>query len=184
MKIIGLGDSITGGYPYSQNDSWFNLVCEKLNVEFVNMGVNGDLTSGMLKRLPDALLNNPDMVIILGSTNDAFHHIPLEEVIETFKRMVDMLKTADPNLVVILGIPIPIDNYEEEQILDLYRQWIQTYAAKQEIPTIDFYSAITSPNTHRICEEYDEDGCHPNLFGHKKMAEVAEVVLLKFCKSI
>ncbi|WP_176719886.1 GDSL-type esterase/lipase family protein [Desulfuribacillus alkaliarsenatis] len=177
MKLVGLGDSITEGYPFSKEDSWFNIVCKRLTVEYCNMGINGDLTAGMLYRVREALAVNPDVIIVLGGTNDAFHHLPLEVVQMNIEGIIQQIRNSSKAVSIILGLPIPIDDTYEESLLEQYRLWMKNYAIEENIPVIDFYAALVDPKTNAIKAEYDYDGCHPNKLGHNKMAEVAEVVI-------
>jgi lysophospholipase L1-like esterase len=70
--IICIGDSITHGI-YGVN--YIKIVKERLknsesNYEFINAGINGDLTVSILKRLDDIIQCKPDIAILLCGTND------------------------------------------------------------------------------------------------------------------
>lgn len=183
MRVVGLGDSITDGYPYSHQDSWLHIVCERLGYEYWNMGINGDLTEGMLSRVPSVLTVNPDLVIVLGGTNDAFHHRPLETVKSNITRIVMELRGAVKSPIVILGLPIPINDEYEEELLSSYRNWMKEFASEHRITVIDFYAGMVDPKTGHILPNFDADGCHPNVEGYKEMAKIAEDVLT-FCTNI
>ena len=71
MKIVCLGDSLTYGFGVSRSNSWTNIVNKETRLEIVNKGINGDTTSGMLARFnEDVVKNSPDIVFIMGGTND------------------------------------------------------------------------------------------------------------------
>ena len=88
MKIVALGDSLTVGedeFELSDSDEvasypkYLETLAEKrlsnlqsdLEVNVLNRGICGDLTSGMLERFSkDVVDEKADYVIILGGTND------------------------------------------------------------------------------------------------------------------
>ena len=70
MKVICLGDSFTFGFGVKKQDCWVS----RLDIDgysFVNKGINGDTTSGMLARFErDVVSENPNYVLITGGVND------------------------------------------------------------------------------------------------------------------
>ena len=109
MKIVALGDSITYGYPYLSERSWFNMAAKKLNVAYINCGVNGDTTAGMLRRFEQAVAaENPSHVIIMGGTNDVYGAEQPETIVANIERLLCLVQQC--GAVPILGIPIPCND--------------------------------------------------------------------------
>ncbi|VBB09127.1 Hypothetical protein LUCI_4413 [Lucifera butyrica] len=178
IKLVALGDSITAGFPYTPESSWFNLIAERLRIEHVNRGIDGDTTAGMLRRFNrDALSFEPSHVIILGGTNDAYEGIAAEEVIYNIQAMVNL--AVKRGVRPILGLPITCDDPDVEYLLGRYRETIQCYAAENHIVGIDFTKAMADANGKRIKAELYCDGVHPNKEGYQSMARVAGDVLGK-----
>lgn len=89
-----------------------------------------------------------------------------------------MVKLADNNgAMALIGLPIPCDDLEENRLLALYLEVMQTYAAENEIVVIDFYSAMVDESGVGIKAGFHVDGVHPNEAGYKVMAEVTIDVL-------
>ena len=68
--ITFIGDSITHGV-YGVN--YIKLLMERLNnseFEYINAGINGDLTINVLERMDDIIQCKPDIAILLVGTND------------------------------------------------------------------------------------------------------------------
>ncbi|MHA1727205.1 MAG: SGNH/GDSL hydrolase family protein [Promethearchaeota archaeon] len=68
--VVFIGDSITRG-NYGVN--YIKILMERLNYseyEFINAGINGDLTVNVLKRLDEIIQCKPDFVILLIGSND------------------------------------------------------------------------------------------------------------------
>lgn len=89
-SIVCIGDSLTYGYGVSTKSSWVELLRKRLgNVKVINAGVNGDTTIGMVSRFTeDVVYNNPDIVIILGGTNDFLTNRSAENALKNINIMV------------------------------------------------------------------------------------------------
>ena len=178
MKIVALGDSITYGYPYAPELSWFNLAAKMLKIAYINRGVNGDTTTGMLRRFErEVAVENPSHVIIMGGTNDVYGAERPETIVANIEQLLCLVQQC--GAVPILGIPIPCNDHHEEAILSLCRDGLKQLAAKMTIPSIDFHAALVDSSGMRIKEEYHVDGLHPNEAGYQLMGTIATEVLLR-----
>ena len=178
MKIVALGDSITYGYPYLPEQSWFNMAAKKLNVAYINCGVNGDTTAGMLRRFEqDVAAENPSHVIIMGGTNDVYGAERPETIVANIEQLLCLVQQC--GAVPILGIPIPCNDHYEEAILSLCRARLKELAVRMTMPSIDFHAALVDSSGMRIKEEYHVDGLHPNEAGYQLMGVIATEVLLQ-----
>ncbi|GAA0122452.1 GDSL-type esterase/lipase family protein [Clostridium faecium] len=104
-SIVCIGDSLTYGYGVSTKSSWVELLRKKLNnVNVINAGVNGDTTIGMVNRFTeDVVYNNPDIVVILGGTNDFLTNKSAENALKNIKIMVK--ETIENNIIPIILAP-------------------------------------------------------------------------------
>jgi len=172
MKIVAIGDSITEGYPFSNQESWVEHLVQELQCQVLNQGICGDFTSGILKRFQrDVLDHAPTHVIILGGANDAYEKIHIEIVSANFKAMEDSCRQNE--IIPIFGLPTPSLLPEEEQFLIEYRNWLKSYAVEKGIILIDFYSPFL--NRIRVGEgvKLFVDEVHPSIDGYALMGEVA-----------
>ena len=184
MKIVALGDSITYGYPYLPEQSWFNMAAKKLNVAYINCGVNSDTTAGMLRSFEQAVAaENPSHVIIMGGTNDVYGAERPETIVANIEKLIRLVQQCDA--APILGIPIPCNDHHEEAILSLCRDGLKQLAAKMTIPSIDFHAALVDSSGMRIKEEYHIDGLHPNEAGYQLMGVIATEALTRLlCEKV
>ena len=77
-RIVLVGDSITHG---TVSHSYVKALKRKLGTEkfeFINAGLNGDLTFNVLKRIDDIIRCEPDIVTVLIGTNDALGSYTVE----------------------------------------------------------------------------------------------------------
>ena len=71
MRIVCLGDSFTQGFGVEEQECWVSLLNREMPWEFVNKGVNGDTTTGLLARFHrDVVEEKPRYVFLDGGFND------------------------------------------------------------------------------------------------------------------
>jgi acyl-CoA thioesterase-1 len=178
IKMVGLGDSITYGYPYEPEASWFNMAASQLNIDYVNCGINGDTTDGMVSRFDrDVIHYKPSHLIVMGGTNDAYAGMPANQVIDNICDMVELALKND--IVPMIGLPIPCNDLVEENLLEQYRKGMCQYAVDNNIQVIDFHKAMVDDSGLKIKKGMHYDDVHPNKAGYEVMTSAAIVMLQK-----
>lgn len=94
MKIICLGDSYTEGYLVDKSYADF---LKDYGHQVINLGKNGDRTSGMLYRFKGEAC---DIQIIFAGTNDFFDATSPERVFENIKELLNKSK-GQKNIIII-----------------------------------------------------------------------------------
>jgi len=186
MKIVALGDSLTVGEPGSEvyglvepvsyPEYLESLAQEYLRshalpgeVEIVNKGVSGDLTSGMLERFSDDVVDEKaDCVIILGGTNDIGWGLDPAAITHNLTIMYDQ---AMEQGIVPVACSVPSILGLDELIpprISLNRM-ISTEAEKRGMAFVDVFAATIDPQTNRLLEEYSADGLHLTPKGYQQI---------------
>ena len=120
VDFVTMGDSLTVGFiptrlarqPYSgflkeYADDFLKGSGRKgsVQIEIINRGVNGDLTSDMLLRFrKDVVDLKPGYVILLGGANDIGWGFPVEQIFSNLQRMFE---TATANGIKPVGCIVP-----------------------------------------------------------------------------
>ena len=190
MKIVALGDSLTvgeSGFTSSASDTQVRSYPEHLatfakeylrsrrlnvNLEVLNKGLNGDLTSGMLERFSaDVVDERADYVIILGGTNDIGWGVSLRMVSDNLTRMYD---SARKERIGAVACSVPSILGCDELILPRLQlnATIEAEARKRAMPFLDFFSATADQATCRLLEDYSADGLHLNAIGYSRLGGV------------
>ena len=186
MKIVALGDSLTVGedeFELSDSDEfvsypqYLEILAEQhlsslqsdLEVNVLNRGICGDLTSGMLERFSkDVVDEKADYVIILGGTNDIGWGFDPAKITHNLTTMYD---TALNEGIVAVACSVPSILGFDELIpprLSLNRM-IRIEAEKRKLTFLDFFTATADPQTNRLSEDYSADGLHLNTKGYREM---------------
>ncbi|MCC0652083.1 MULTISPECIES: SGNH/GDSL hydrolase family protein [unclassified Clostridioides] len=184
MKIVCLGDSLTYGFGVSRSNSWTNIVSQETGLEIINKGINGDTTSGMLVRFnEDVLQNSPDMVFIMGGTNDFIAGAGNEVINSNIMAMVHQAYAK--NIIPIIGIPLrpDIPNVREDwssftdfntvsKKLESYNYWIKKFSVTFNTDFVDFYSEYNKSMEKKGYKKLYFDGLHPTKEGHRIIANI------------
>ena len=179
ISFVAIGDSLTVGftssffsteYPYTRYlkemvDDFLRQSGKSniIDVSLTNRGVNGDLTSGMLLRFREDVIElRPNYVFILGGTNDLGWGFPVEEVFTNITRMFDM---ATHNGIEPVGCTIPSVLGWDEGIpprLELNRL-LMCFCYERKVPCANLFVATCDLETKRLRSDYSSDGLHLNI---------------------
>lgn len=203
--IIAFGDSLTVGYQtptpahnFPINTPYTDILKRGLKqlmqdeeslieIIIINKGVCGDLTSDMILRLKNDILDiGPDMVIILGGSNDIGWGIPTTTIFKNLRTMYNQV-LRDKIELVTCAVPsiLGYDALIPPRIA--LNKAIQDYSLEQGIPYVDLFTATAEHKTNRLLERYSNDGLHLNSDGYERIGEeiskTAWSTILKICNS-
>ena len=185
--IVCHGDSLTEGSDLNQNYTWPRLVGNRLNVEVINSGIGGDTTGGLLGRFyHDVVRHQPDIVLILGGTNDLWWDLDINIIQANIFAMA--CQAQYHNIAPIVGLPLPLftPSIQRQDMmapiaglekfvgkLSELVEALATSATESEIACLDFYHLFEDTAGAVLEKYYLEDGLHPNKKGHYRIAEKA-----------
>lgn len=107
--VLVIGDSLSAGYGIRAEESWVNLLQERLGsaYEVVNASISGDTTGGGLARIGKILATRePDIVIIELGGNDGLRGLPIETIRDNLTAMAEAVVAADAQPV-LAGMLMP-----------------------------------------------------------------------------
>ena len=178
-RIVLMGDSITEFWSQIQ-PAFFT------NTSYINRGISGQTTPQMLVRFrPDVLQLHPDVVVILAGVNDIAGNTGPASNEQIFGNIISMVELAKANgIKVILCSVLPANNFywrpnnKASQTIIQLNQMIQLYAEENNIPYVDYHTAMTD-SKNGLPIEFSEDGVHPNLNGYQTMQPLLEKAVQK-----
>jgi lysophospholipase L1-like esterase len=142
---------------------------DDVSVKFVNFGVNGDSTRGMLRRLESRVAPlDPDYVIVWGGINDLYGGLPPEDIMENLK--VLYLKTSENGAKPIACTLTSVTGFDAAiQLIQVLNGLIIEHCSENNIPFADLYAA-TSDDEGRLKGGYSSDGVHLTAAGNEMVA--------------
>lgn len=181
MKIVCIGDSITFGYGVKDNENWISILNKNFDINFINKGLNGDTSSGMLFRsYEDIIKLNPDAVFLMGGTNDFLMNYEWNKTLENMIYLSKEIMNYSIKIYICIQPPTnpiiaenywdPFVDYEKVNIkIDNYRKKIIEFCKNEGLDFFDFFTLFNNRK-----DEWDSlyiDGIHPSALGHKLISE-------------
>lgn len=145
--IVLLGDSITQAWPMA-DPSFFEAG------HFISKGIGGQTTTQLRERFArDVIAHAPQVVVILGGTNDIAGNGGPMTPAQTMDNLVAMAEMAKANhIAVVLCSVLPTLDYpwnpgkEPAEKIAALNQKIADYAAQNQIAYADYYSVTVDAN--------------------------------------
>ena len=107
--VLVIGDSLSAGYGIRAEESWVNLLRERLGsaYEVVNASISGDTTGGGRARIGKTLATHePDIVIIELGGNDGLRGLPIETIRDNLMAMAEAVVAVEAKPV-LAGMLMP-----------------------------------------------------------------------------
>jgi acyl-CoA thioesterase I len=168
--ILFFGDSITAGYGLSPDEAFPALAEKQLNkigksCKVVNAGLSGETTAGGLSRI-DWILRKPvDVFVLELGGNDGLRGLPINESKKNLQAIIDKVKSKNPNTkIVIAGMMVPPNMGQD--YTSQFQKIFPEIARKNNAVLIPFLLE----NVGGIEKLNLPDGIHPNIEGHKIVA--------------
>lgn len=177
--ILFFGDSLTAGYGLSPEEAFPALLETALNksvkkVKVVNAGLSGETSAGGLSRI-DWILRQPvDVFVLELGANDGLRGLPIEQTRQNLQSIIDKVTSKYPTCKIVLaGMMVPPNM--GKQYTDEFKNIYPDLARKNKATLISFILEGVAGN-----EKLNQaDGIHPNIEGHKIIANNLKPVFEK-----
>ena len=180
-KVVCLGDSLTAGHiagmGWPRYAPFTDVLGEQLpQVRFINAGMDGDLTTGMLSRLEHhVLVHQPQLCVLLGGANDLGWGRSPSAIADVLAAIADRVTGAGVDLL-LCAIP-PIMGYPEGTSLrhDLNGQ-IRELARDRGMGYADLFAPLALEDGS-LDPRRSSDGLHLNESGYRILGETLAPLL-------
>ncbi len=187
VTIVCLGDSVTGVYYHTGGKRAYPEMLEiaikqaipKANVTVINAGISGHTTQNGLERLErDVLSKKPDLVTVSFGLND-MTRIPEDQFRKNLETIVARCREIKADVVLCTPNAVISTGGRPTEKLERYCEVIRVTARDLKLAVCDQYRA---GDAQRKQDAWSwrltlSDEIHPNMDGHKLMAE-------ELCRSI
>jgi acyl-CoA thioesterase-1 len=168
--IIFYGDSITAGYGVGTEFAFPKLIESQLDkngldAEVINAGLSGETSAGGLTRIDWILNRKFDVFVLELGANDGLRGLPVDETSKNLQLIIDKVKAKYPGTHIILaGMMVPPNMGPEYS--NAFEGIYPRLAKSNELELIPFLLKDVAG----IEELNQPDGIHPNVQGHKIIA--------------
>jgi lysophospholipase L1-like esterase len=157
LSII-VGDSLSLWFPSSQLPS---------NQFWLNQGISGDTTNGILKRLSAFAQTRPDTIYVLAGVNDLRRGISDGEITANLNRIVRRLRQNHPQAQVVVQSILPTGLYTiSNDRIQRINQRLAAIARQEGAYYLDLYSLFVD-GEGTLNRELTTDGLHLNQQGYQ-----------------
>lgn len=171
-RVVFMGNSITEAWPL-RSPAFFT------NPSFICRGISGQTSPQMLLRFRSDVIDlNPAVVVILAGTNDIAENtgpITIQGIMDNIKSMTELadqhgIKVILCSVLPAIDFPWRVGLDPAKKIMEL-NALIKTYARTQNIPYVDYYTAMVDEQGGLKVPEYTtaKDLVHPNAHGYSQM---------------
>jgi len=181
VTIVCLGDSVTGVYYHTGGRRAYPEMLEiaikqaipRANVTVINAGISGHTTKNGLERLDrDVLSKKPDLVTVSFGLND-MTHIPEDQFRKNLETIVARCREIKADVVLCTPNAVINTGSRPTEKLERYCEVIRSTARDLKLAVCDQYR---SGDAQRKQDAWAwrltlSDEIHPNMDGHKLMAE-------------
>ncbi len=182
-KIVFFGDSLTAGYGLTMQDAFPHIIQQRIDslglpYQVVNAGLSGETTAGGINRIDWILKSKPDIFILELGANDGLRGLSPDETKKNLRGMIDKVKASNPDVVVLLAGMQMFPNMGQEYT-EQFKEAFPLVAKEKEVKLIPFILEGVGGD-----ESLNQaDGIHPNIEGHKIVAETVWSYLKPYLKS-
>lgn len=142
----------------------FDLSCF-FDTLIINRGISGDVTEGVLKRLPEFYRFNPKKIFIEIGLNDILINVPLNRIASNYNRIVHEIIKNSPDAKVYVQSLIPTEKKSVNKKILLLNAELMHICKEQRCSYIDLYELFLKENI--INSDLFSDGFHLNKAGYK-----------------
>jgi lysophospholipase L1-like esterase len=180
LKFVTLGDSLTA-LQWTPNSPWPSRLdsLDPLLTLVNNAGVPGNTTAQMRARLnTDVYPYNPDVLFVLGGTNDLGLRINQSAIIANLRAI---LVDARAHKIMVILLVLPPESSAMAREIGSLNTAIVNLARAQRVTYVDIHAPLANANGAYF-PKYTSDGLHLSSLGAQVVANTvrARVRLLGF----
>ena len=188
VKIVCFGDSVTGIYYHTGGRRAYTAMLKialqraypQTEIQAINAGISGNTAADGLKRIQqDVLRHQPVVVTVMFSLNDMTRIKSLDAFESQILDIVSQCQEI--GAAVILCTPNSVFDTPARPIavLEKYVEKIRQLAQEHQLPLADCYAAYEAvrENDSWAWSMLMSDEIHPNMGGHKLIAETIALTI-------
>lgn len=156
---VFLGNSIT------EVGEWSELFLDK---NIINRGISGDVTYGVLNRLPFILSQKPKKIFLAIGVNDIKRGASVDEVSDNQERIIKLIRTKSPKTKLYVESVLPVN---ESMLAAIYakitnqritkvNQKLKILAQKYGATYVDLHQSKLKGTDGQLIKAYSTDGLH------------------------
>lgn len=157
MAVL-VGDSLSQWYPVQQlpgNQIW------------LNQGISGDTTGGILNRLSAFAKAKPQTIYVMAGVNDLKKGLGDREILRNLNGIIQRLQVQNPSAQIVVQSILPTrSKLVDNRRIGRLNQWIAQIANRNQVAYLDLHQQFTDSDG-MIRDELTTDGIHLSPQGYE-----------------
>ena len=163
--ILAFGDSLTYGTGAEPEESYPEVLAQRIGRNVVNAGIPGEVSADGLERLPELLSEvNPSLVILIHGGNDLLQRKNKPAAAKNIIAMIELIRGSGAQ-VVMAGVPD----------FGLFLSTAKLYLEIAEQHSVPIEAEILPSVLSDLNKK--SDTVHPNADGYRELAIAMETLL-------
>ncbi len=182
LKIVCFGDSVTGVYYHTGSRRAYTdmvgIALKKLysksQLTMINAGISGHTTVNALARIDrDVLKQKPTLVTVMFGLND-MTRVPLEAYEANLKTIIQKCRNVGSEVLLCTPNNVISTTGRPSEVLIKYCDVVRKVAKENNVPLCDCYHQmdLLRKKNEQAWRFLLSDEIHPNMSGHKTMAQM------------
>lgn len=156
---------------------WFPSELLPSEVSWLNQGISGEVSSGLLQRLKLFDNTTPDVIFVMIGINDLIRGVPPEEILDNYRRIIQDLRLYHPNAILVVQSVLPhsgklatwegrdrLEQMPNEQVRQINEQ-LEAIAIAEGAEFLDLYPLFANADGN-LRLDLTTDGLHLNQQGY------------------
>ncbi|WP_193372314.1 family 20 glycosylhydrolase [Pedobacter arcticus] len=157
-QTLFIGDSITDG------GEWATIFGD---TDILNMGISGDISAGVINRLPSLINRQPKKVFLLIGINDLARNVSVDSLFKNISLITNYIKQESPSTQIFVQSILPVNNSfktfathtnKTASILQV-NTLLQSESKKLNYTFLDFYNDFCDKQG-KLNANFTNDGLH------------------------
>lgn len=170
--IVFVGNSITDGCEWSEFFPEFVVL---------NRGISGDISEGVLYRLPSIIELKPTKVFLKIGTNDLARNIPAQTLFDNICLIIDQIREQSPETEIFIQSILPVNDAfgmfsghtsrtpEIKWVNSQLQEWAEN---RIKVTYIDLFNHFRNEDNDLMNIKYTNDGLHLTGEGYRLWVEL------------
>jgi lysophospholipase L1-like esterase len=151
---------------------------------YINRGIGGDTTEGVLRRFDATVLPlAPSTIVLLIGINDFNHGRSLDATLQSYERLINHILDVLPDVrLVVLSLP-PVNGSSYPPLLllpdkiEAFNVQLETLALDYGATWVDIHAPLLQIGSDLLDPAYSDDGLHWNALGYDIVAALVQTAL-------
>ncbi|MGI0493104.1 GDSL-type esterase/lipase family protein [Alkalinema pantanalense CENA528] len=156
--MVMVGDSLSQWYPSDylpSRDIW------------LNQGISGDTTRGILQRLDDFATARPDRIYVMAGVNDLKRGASDREILQNLAKIIARLQRQHPQAEIVVQSILPTrSSMIPNDRIETLNQQLAQLTTRQGAAFLDLYREFVDRDGY-LQQQLSTDGIHLNLQGYQ-----------------